>query len=80
MADFQRFYGIDISNVDTVESTRFFRLMYCLPIYGGAVTAWAEAEKEKAEESVKRGLSPAQRDKSVKYVDPESFDQSSMRL
>ena len=46
-ADFLRFYGIDLSQTGAVGSARFFKLLYRLPLYEGAITARANEEREK---------------------------------
>lgn len=45
-ADFLRFYGIDLTKVDSVEPPRFFKLAYRLPAYEGVLSSRIQEEKD----------------------------------
>lgn len=71
-ADFLRFYRIDITQDDTVDPPRFFKLAYRLPAYQGVMAARVEAQREEAKT---RSPSKALRDGTAKEVPLESISE-----
>jgi len=64
-ADFLRFYGINLSQVDAVDSARYMKLAVRLPAYGGVMTVRVEQMQEEAK---KHNPSKALRDGTAKEV------------
>lgn len=64
-ADFLRFYGIDLTKVDAVDSARYMKLAIRLPAYGGVMAVRVEQAQEEAK---KHNPSKGLRDGTAKEV------------